>query len=58
MAFSHYSARRNLYLFVAFPLNLLVTAAWWLQDRWARHANADSWIERELRERAKPRNYY
>jgi hypothetical protein len=51
MAFSYYSIERDECLFVAFPLNLLVALAWWIQDRWARKANAPSWIEREVRAR-------
>lgn len=38
-------------LYVAFPLNFLVVALWWLQDRWARTANAPSWIEDEIKRR-------
>lgn len=51
MAFSHYSAERNLFLWVAFPLNLAVSVAFWIQDQWARAANAPSWIEREVQAR-------
>ncbi len=51
MAFSHYSVERNQFLYVAFPLNLLVSAAWWVQDAWARKANAPSWIEQEAQAR-------
>ena len=52
MAVAYYSVQRDKILFVAFPLNLLVAAAWWLQDRWARVANAPSWIDREADRRA------
>lgn len=48
MAFAFYSAERNRFLFIAFPLNLLVSAAWWIQDKWAQKAHAPSWIEREV----------
>ena len=51
MAFSYYSVQRNQFLFVAFPLHLVVAAAWWIQDQWARKANAPSWIEREVQAR-------
>lgn len=51
MAHAYYSAERNEYLFVAFPVNLLVVLAWWVQDAWARKAGAPSWIEREVRRR-------
>lgn len=51
MAFTCYSCMRNEYLWVAFPLNLLVSVAWWAQDRWARAACAPSWIEREVQAR-------
>ena len=56
MAFAFYSAQRNRRLFVAFPLNLVVAAAWWLQDQWARKANAPSWIEREIDSRISTRD--
>jgi hypothetical protein len=51
MAFGYYSVVRNQILWVAFPLNLIVGLAWWIQDRWARAANAPSWIEREVQAR-------
>lgn len=51
MAFCCYSAERNQRLYAAFPLNLLVALAWWVQDAWARKANAPSWIEREVQRR-------
>lgn len=51
MALAFYTAERNRYLYVAFPFNLLIAAAWWVQDRWAEKANAPSWIEREVRDR-------
>ena len=51
MACVYYCAERNRLLFVAFPLNLLVTAFWWAQDKWAEKANAPSWIEREIEAR-------
>ena len=51
MAFAYYSIERNEAVFVAFPLNLAVSLAWWIQDSWARKANAPSWIENETRRR-------
>ena len=51
MAFSHYSARRNQFLFVAFPLNYAVALVWWMNHKWAMHALELSWIEREARAR-------
>jgi hypothetical protein len=56
MALAFYSAERNRLLFIAFPLNLLVSAVWWLQDQWARKANAPSWIEREVAARVEQSN--
>ena len=56
MGLVYVSAPRNRVLYVAFPLNLLVAAAWWLQDRWAEKANAPSWIEREIEARAARRD--
>ena len=58
MSFAYYSIERNRLLFVAFPLNLLVALVWWIQDRWARKANAPSWIEREVRARLADPNRY
>jgi hypothetical protein len=55
MAASFYSCARNRILYVAFPLNLIVTLAWWVQDRWAKSANAPSWIETEVRRRVEHR---
>lgn len=51
MAFAYYSIERNKCLFIAFPLNLLISLFWWFQDRWAMKANAPSWIELEVRAR-------
>jgi hypothetical protein len=51
MCAAYYSTIRNRVLYVAFPLNLAVALAWWVEDRWARAANAPSWIEREVRAR-------
>jgi hypothetical protein len=57
MALAYYSAERKKTLFVAFPFNLLIALAWWIQDRWARAAHESSWIDREaearIHERAK-----
>ncbi len=60
MAFAVYSAKRDKQLFVAFPLNYVVALAWWLNDRWATAATAESWIEREVGRRleAEKRNLY
>lgn len=55
MFYCRYSAQRNQYLFVVPPINLIVLLAWWVQDRWARAANADSWIELEVMERMRNR---
>lgn len=51
MAFAYFSAVRGCALFVAFPFNFLVSLAWCIQDRWARLAMAESWIEQEIRVR-------
>lgn len=51
MAFAYFSPVRGCALFVAFPFNYLVCLAWFIQDRWARLAAAESWIEQEIRER-------
>jgi len=51
MAFAYQSWERDDAVYVAFPLNLLVSLAWWVQDKWAKKANAPSWIEREIRQR-------
>ena len=51
MAFAFYSCMRNQFCYVAFPFNLLVTVAWWIQDKWAQKANEPSWIEREVEAR-------
>lgn len=51
MAFAFYSCMRNQCCYVAFPFNLLVALAWWMQDKWAHAANAPSWIEREVNDR-------
>lgn len=56
MAFVYYSVERDRILYVAFPLNLLVTAFWWVQDKWAEKANAPSWIEREVEARSQRRD--
>ena len=48
---SHYSAERNKILHVVFPLNVAVTAAWWVNVKWAEKANSPSWIEREIHKR-------
>lgn len=56
MALSSYLVERNRYLYVAFPFNLPVVAAWWLQDLWAEKANAPSWIEREVEARSQRRD--
>ena len=53
MALAFYSASRNRMLFVAFPLNYIVALAWWAQDKWARKANAPSWIDNEVENRRK-----
>jgi hypothetical protein len=58
MAFAFYSVERNRYLYVAFPFNLMIAAAWWLQDKWAVKANAESWIEREVRARQRRGHHY
>lgn len=55
MALAYYSCERHEALFAAFPLNLLIAVAWWVQDRWARAAHAPSWIEREVEERIRVR---
>lgn len=52
MALAFYSFPRNQCLFVVFPLNLIIALAWWIQDRWARVAQAPSWIDREVERRA------
>lgn len=51
MAFAYYSVMRNQVLFVIPPVNLLIALAWWVQDKWAMHAQATSWIEEETRRR-------
>ena len=51
MAYGYYDIMRNKIVWVAFPLNLIVSLAWWVQDRWARAACAPSWIEREVQSR-------
>ena len=55
MMFGVYRANRNQALFAIPPLNLLIALAWWVQDRWARVANAPSWIEREVEDRIEQR---
>lgn len=42
------SMERRGILYVVWPFHLLVALAWWLQDRWAQHVHAPSWIEREV----------
>lgn len=51
MAFAYYKAIRNRALFVIPPLNLLIAALWWIQDKWAMKAQSTSWIEEETRRR-------
>jgi hypothetical protein len=53
MSFAYYSVERNQQLFVIPPVNLVISLAWWIQDKWAQHAHAkdSSWIERETRRR-------
>jgi hypothetical protein len=58
MMFAVYRASRNQALFAVPPLYFLIECAWWLQDRWARAANAPSWIEREVEDRIEQRRKY
>jgi len=51
MAFAYYRAMSNRALFVIPPINLLIAAAWWIQDKWAQKAQSTSWIEEETRRR-------
>jgi hypothetical protein len=51
MACAFYSGERNRCLYVAFPLNLIIAIVWWIQDRWARYAQAPSWIDQEVERR-------
>lgn len=53
MMFTVYRASRHQALFAIPPLNYLIALAWYLQDKWARAANAPSWIEREVADRIK-----
>ena len=56
MAFTVYVAERNKLLFVAFPLNLAVALAYWLNDQWAKRALARSWIDEEVERRVQARD--
>jgi len=55
MGYSHYSAERDRYLYVAFPLNHLVALAWWAHDLCCRKLRHSSWIDGEVEERVERR---